>query len=120
MGGACVLIHGETVLVSFREFGEPDALGNLVETYTEPAEVSDVLIGKGSTYNRAEEGRLYAVEADKSFCFPRDWDADLRGAHITYDGITYQVVGIPSRITDANIPSGIRWNIKVNAEVWDG
>ena len=106
--------------MSYRVFSDKDALGNEVLTYTEPAEVEDVLIGKGSTYNRAEEGRLYAVEADKSFCFPREWDVDLRGARITYDGITYQVVGVPARITDANIPPGIRWNIKVNAEVFDG
>lgn len=114
------MIHGETVLVSYRIFGEKDELGNESMTYSEPEEVDDVLIGKGTTYNRVEEGRLYAVEADKSFCFPREWDTDLRGAKITYDGITYKVVGIPSRITDANIPPGIRWNIKVNAEVFDG
>lgn len=114
------MIHGETVLVSFREFGEKDAFGNEIVSFSDPVEVEDVLIGKGSTYNRIEDGRLYAVEADKSFCFPRDWTQDLRGAKITYDNITYQVVGIPSRITDANIPLGIRWNIKVNAEVFDG
>lgn len=114
------LIHGETVLVSFREFGEKDRLGNKAVTYTEPTEVADVLIGKGSTWNRMEEGRLYAVQSDKSFCFPRDWTQDLRGARITYDGVTYQVIGMPSRITDANIPPGIRWNIKVEAEVFSG
>ena len=113
-------IKGETVQVSFRQFGEVDALGNGSVTFSEPIEVADVLIGRGETYNEVEDGRLYAVQAEKSFCFPRDWTQELRGALITFDGKTYQVVGEPMRITDANIPPGIRWNIKCQAVRHDG
>lgn len=95
-------------------------MGNEVGTYSEAVEVDDVLIGRGETYNEIEDGQLYAIQAEKSFCFPRNWDTDLRGALIEFDGKTYKVVGDPMRITDANIPPGIRWNIKCQAVRYDG
>lgn len=113
-------IKGETVQVSFREFGEVDALGNEIVSFSDPIEVQDVLIGRGETYNEIEDGQLFAIRAEKSFCFPRDWNEDLRGALIVFDEKTYQVVGDPSRITDENIPAGIRWNIKCLAVRYDG
>lgn len=114
------MIKGETVLVSYREFGEVDAFGNESVSYTDPVEVEDVLIGKAEAYNDIEDGQLYAAHTTKTFCFPRGFDGDLRGALITYKGRTYKVNGIPSEITDANIPAGIRWNIKVWAADYDG
>lgn len=113
-------IKGETVLVSYRQFGEKDAFGNDEESYTEPVEVEDVLIGKAETFNDIIDGQQYAAHANKTFCFPRYFENDLRGALITFDGRTYKVTGIPSRITDENIPPAIRWNIRVWAVDYDG
>lgn len=114
------MIHGETVLVSYRDFGATDEYGNEVEEYTEPIEVGNVLVGRGDTVDEIEGGQPYAIRADKRFCFPRGFDGDLRGALVTREGVTYKVMGEPSSITDANIPSGIDWNIRVEARVYDG
>lgn len=113
-------IKGETVQVSFRNFGEVDALGNEAVSFSEFQDVQDVLIGRGETADEVRDGQRYAIQTDKSFCFPRSWTENLRGALIRWEGRTYKVVGDPTRITDANIPPGIRWNIKVQAVIHDG
>ena len=114
------MIFGETVSVSYRVFGDEDDFGNAVITYTQPEDVEDVLVGRGSTVDVFTEGQLLAIRADKRFCFPKGFSKDLRGALITRGGITYQVVGDPSPITEANIPPGTRWNIRAEAVVYDG
>lgn len=114
------MIFGETVSVSFRDFGPVDAFGNGEITYTEPVEYDDILVGRGSTVDVITDGQLVAIKADKRFCFPRGFDRDLRGALITRGGVTYKVVGDPSPITDANIPPSIRWNIRAEAVIYDG
>ncbi|HCG61415.1 MAG TPA: hypothetical protein DEV22_03235 [Collinsella sp.] len=116
------MIHGETVTVALRQWGEEDELGNPAESFAEPIEVSDVLVGRGTTRDDAEGGRPSAISSDKSFCFPRGWSADLRGAIVTRTrtGEAYEIVGDPTSITDENIPPGIRWNIKAEGVRRDG
>ena len=113
------MISGETVTVRLRSFGETDAYGNEAEIYSEPQEVNNVLCGKGGSVNLERDGQPYAIEADRRFCFPRDYSADLRGALITRKGVTYQVVGIPFDSTEANLP-GLPWNMRVEAVFYDG
>lgn len=113
-------ISGETVSVSLRTFQGHDEYGNDIEEYGEPFEVEDVLVGKGDTENRIDNGQPYGIRSDRRFCFPRGFDLDLRGALITRNGATYKVVGDPTDITDANIPSRIRWNLRVEAVRFDG
>lgn len=111
-------IYGETVSVSLRVFGAVDDYGNDTEEYQEPFEVENVLVGKGDTIDLIENGEPYAIRADKRFCFPRGFEHDLRGALIERMGKTYQIVGDPSPITDANIPAGIDWNIKAEGVLY--
>lgn len=113
-------IHGETVSVQLFQSGNVDEYGNDITGYSEPIEVANVLIGTGDTVDLIEDGQPYAIKADKRFCMPRAWDEDLRGALITWNGLTYKVIGAPTPITDANIPSGIDWNIKAEAVLYDG
>lgn len=114
------MIHGETVSVSYRTFGQVDECGNEEESYSEPTEVENVLVGRGETIDLIEDGQPYAVRADKRFCFPRGFAGDLRGALITREGVTYKVMGEPTSITDANIPGSIPWNVRVEARAYDG
>lgn len=114
------MIHGETVSVSLRTFDGKDEYGNAVEVYGTPFNVSNVLVGKPETRDRIEEGHPYAIEADKRFCFPRGFAQDLRGALITRMGSTYKVVGEPMLLTEANVPTGIPWNLYVEAVRFDG
>lgn len=114
------MIHGETVSVSLRFFEGYDEYGNKVERHTDPFPVTNVLVGKPDTRDRIENGQPYAIQADKRFCFPRGFRYDLRGALITRMGSTYKVVGEPMILTDANVPSGIPWNLYVEAVKFDG
>lgn len=114
------MIRGETVTVSLRVFGGKDAFGNEAVTYTEPFEVSDVLVGRGSTVDVITDGQLMAIRADKRFCFPRGFSDDLRGAIIRRGGDSYRVVGDPSPVTEANLPPASRWNIRAEAVRYDG
>lgn len=108
-------IKGETVTVRLRSFGQIDGLGNGAVVYSEPIEVDNVLVSKGTHAEYVEAGGIYSDQSDIAFCFPRGYTADLRGALITRDGTTYEVVGDPSELTDANIPPAIEWNIRAGA-----
>lgn len=114
------MIFGETILISYREFGQVDRFGNEVISYTEPVEIADVLVGQGSTVDVITDGQLLAIRSDKRFCFPRDFDEDIRGALITWRGKTFKVVGDPTPVTDANLPPSIRWNMRAEAVIYDG
>lgn len=114
------MIYGETVQVELIERGGRDAFGNDIEAYAAPVSVENVLVGRGNAYDEAEQGRPDAIRTDISFCFPREWSADLREAVITRKGKRYVVVGDPVEYTDANLPPGIAWNIKAGAVRRDG
>ena len=114
------MIAGETVTVRFRTFGEVDEYGNESEGYSDPVTFENVLVGRGGTVDRIEDGHPYEIRADRRFCFPRGFSGDLRGALITRGDATYQVIGDPVPITDENIPGGIPWNIKAEAVRFDG
>lgn len=114
------MIRGEIVSVRFPTLGSEDAYGNEAVDYSTPMQVDDVLIGRGSTVDVIRDGQPFAIQCDKSFCFPRGWTQDLRGALVDWDGKTYEVVGSPTRITDENIPPLSRWNIKAEAVRRDG
>ena len=114
------MISGETVLVSLLVLGSDDAYGNPVKSYTEGTEVGGVLCGRGSSVDLVRDGQPYAIQSDKRFCFPKGYAEDLRGAIITHDGFEYEVVGEPVRSTDANMPPGLPWNLRVEAVRRDG
>ena len=44
----------------------------------------------------------------------------MRGAKITRNGVTYKAVGEPFDVTEANLPSLIPWNLRVEAVRFDG
>lgn len=113
-------IHGETVLVSLRTFSGQDEYGNDIEEYGEPFEVENVLVGKAETRDEIDDSRPYAIKADRRFCFPRGFEHDMRGAKITRNGVTYKAVGEPFDVTEANLPSLIPWNLRVEAVRFDG
>lgn len=113
-------IHGETVTVSLRTFAGQDDFGNDVEEYGEPFEVADVLVGKAGTVDRIDEEHPYGIKADRRFCFPRGYSEDMRGALITRGDATYKVIGEPFDVTEANLPQGIRWNLRCEAVRFDG
>lgn len=113
-------IYGELISVSFRVFGEKDEYGNDIETYSEPIEVENVLVGRGDTVDLIQDGQPYAIRADKRFCFPKGFEGDLRDAIITRGGEQYKVVGAPSPYTEENLPTLIPWNIKAEAVRYDG
>lgn len=114
------MIAGETVYVSLLTKGVEDAYGNAADVYGTPVAVENVLVGRGNQFDETEAGRPDAIRSDISFCFPRGWSADLRGARITRDGKTYEVVGEPTEYTDVNLPPAIPWNIKAQAVRRDG
>lgn len=111
-------IKGETVTVRLRSFGQIDGLGNGAVVYSEPVEVENVLVSKGRQYDRVEAGQVHSYQSDIAFCFPRGYTEDLRGALITRGDRTYEVVGHPSELTDANIPPAIEWNIRAEARFY--
>lgn len=113
------MISGETVSVQLRSFGATDAYGNEIEVYSEPQDVGNVLCGRGGSVDLERDGQPYAIKADRRFCFPRGYSADLRGALITREGVTYQVVGIPFDSTEENLP-GLPWNMRVEAVFYNG
>lgn len=114
------MIYGETVSVSLRTFQGRDEYGNDIESYGEPFDVRGVLVGKGSTVNRIENGQPYAIEADRLFCFPKGFHEDMRGAIIARGGKAYKVVGDPIDFTDANLPAKVPWDLKCQAVRFDG
>lgn len=114
------MIYGETVIVSTRLWGATDAFGNKIKQYSAtPSQVSDVLVGRGSVRDESENGRPYAVKTDISFCFPRSYTGDLRGALVECRGKTYELVDA-YELTDANIPPDIRWNKRAEGVRIDG
>lgn len=113
-------IHGETVSVALRTFGEVDEYGNETEGWGVPFEVENVLVGKADTSDEIGDGQPYAIKADKRFCFPKGYDEDMRGALIWWRGMEYQVVGDPTPYTEANLPPLVSWNLRVEAARRDG
>lgn len=113
-------ITGETVTVSLRDFGAHDAYGNPVERFGEPFEVANVIVGKPTTKADYSEEHPEGIEMHVAFCFPRGFSHDLRGARVTRAGKTYEIVGDPSELTEANIPPLIEWNIRAEAVRLDG
>ena len=113
------MIYGETVFVSEREFGVKDAFGNEVKSYATPYQVTNVLVGRGSVRDESNDGRPYTVRTDISFCFPRGFDGDLRGALVECRGKHYELVD-SYELTDANIPPDIPWNRRAEGGRVDG
>lgn len=118
------MIHSETVSVSLRTFAGTDEYGNDIEEYGEPFDVENVLVGRGDSIDRIENGQPYSVKSDKRFCFPKGFPEDLRGAIITRTEergeVSYKVEGEPVEITGENIPNAIPWNVRVEAVRYDG
>lgn len=114
------MIMGETVLIELRTTGVIDPYGNEVVAYSSPIRVENVLVGRGTQRDDSEQGRPDAMQTDITFCMPREWSQDLRGALITRGAKRYEVVGDPTDYTDANLPPAIPWNIRVGAVYRDG
>ena len=115
------MIQGETVTVQARIFGRRDPYGNEIKEYEQPVKVAGVLCGRRTQRDEYEGGRPYAFSETFTFCFPKSYKGDLRGALITRDqGDVYEVVGDPTRYTEANLPGLVPYNIKVEAVRRDG
>ena len=112
-------IVGETVFVSERVFGAKDAYGNDAKTYAEPVQVCGVLVGSARISDLSQSGAPYTVKADLSFCFPRGYTGDLRGALVERHGKTYELID-DRELTDANIPPDIQWNRRAFGVCVDG
>ena len=116
------MIAGESVTVQLRQFGARDAFGNETVSYSDAVTVDNVLVVPGNDVDDSGNGRPFAIRTEIAFCFPRGWTDDLRGAKIcrTSTGRTYQVVGDPEPLTEANLPPDIPWNVKAGAVRLDG
>lgn len=114
------MIAGETVYVSLLTKGEEDAYGNKADVYSEFAPVENVLVGRADQSDETDRGTPDAVRADITFCFPREWTGELRGARVRRGGKEYEIIGDPMRYTDANLPPDIPWNIRTRAVYRDG
>lgn len=114
------MIEGEAVYIELRQTGALDPYGNESVTYSSPMRVEGVLVGRGNQYDESEQGRPDAMRTDVTFCMPRDWTKDLRGALIKRGTKRYEVVGDPIEYTAVNLPPGIPWNIRVGAVYRDG
>ena len=114
-----MIIHGETVVVRLKQFGETDAYGNPIESYAKPVEVSNVVVGSGGVEMTRRDGQPHALEYDRTFYFPLGYNDDLREAIITRDGVDYEAVDAFT-YTEKNIPPGIDWNAVVKAVRFDG
>ena len=115
------MIIGETVLVELRTMNAVDAYNNATPRYSAPVTVQNVLCGRTSQHGEVEPGRPYEFSETRTFCFPKGFDSDLRGALITRaPGDKYEVVGDPTDYTTANLPPLIPWNLKVEAVRRDG
>lgn len=114
------MIVGELVEVSTLSKGQEDAYGNKADVYGKFVPVDNVLVGRDDARDAIQRGAPDAEHSDITFCFPREWTKDLRGAHIRRGGKMYEVIGDPARYTDENIPPGIPWNIRVRAVWRDG
>ena len=115
------MIAGETVQVELRTMDAVDAYNNATAQYSAPQTVQNVICGRMEQYGEAEPGRPYEFSETRTFCFPKGYSEDLRGAIITRaPGDRYEVVGDPTEYTLENLPPLLDWNIKVKAVRRDG
>ena len=115
------MIQGETIMLQLRIFGRKDKYGNELVEYEQPQRVHNVLYGRRSQRDEAEAGRPYEYSETATFCFPKGFNADLRGAIITRRfGDSYEVIGKPTHYTAENIPPLVPWDIKAEAVARNG
>jgi hypothetical protein len=111
------MIRGTTVTVTLRADSEPDRLGITEPAYADPVNVANVVIAPGDTEDmdvRHPDG----VEVAYTLHFPKTFDADLRGALVTFWGETFRVVGAPSHYMRENVRGP--WYMPVGVERFDG
>lgn len=119
-------IVGEQVTVSFRSVVGTDSFGDDVFEYTEPVVVENVLVNPfysmqtGFTVVNLEEGHPQQSDVFLMLYWPKDFDHDMRGAHVVVRGIQFEVIGDPYRYTDANIPVNCDWNLVTKVVRYDG
>lgn len=130
---------GATVTVYPRIWDKRDGFGNVIEAYSTPADVDNVLIAPGTAQD-LDDTRPEGVRVALTLHFPKGWasaigatttttttttgpDAPvtLRGAKVTLYGAyagTYRVVGDPKPYMDGLTPT--QWNMPVEVEAYDG
>lgn len=113
------MIAGETVSVRLRTSSGRDRLGNLVESYADPADVGDVVVAPATPADGdIDADRPDAMLSRLTLHFPRGYAHDLRGALVYVRGRRYRVVGSPQPYTESNVPGP--WTMPVVVERTDG
>lgn len=98
------VILGETVTVLTPSQDGEDEYGQAVKTWASE-DVHNVLVCDPST---SDLGRPEGDSVSLTLHFPKAYAASLRGCRVTLRGRTYEVLGDPVALTEANTPG--RWN----------
>lgn len=99
------VILGETVTVLTPSQSAEDAYGQAVKKWTDEV-VRNVLVCEPTTADLAERPEGDSVSL--TLHFPKTYTASLRGCRVTLRGRTYEVLGDPVALTEANTPG--KWN----------
>lgn len=111
------MIRGTTVTVALRTDSGPDELGYTEPTYADPINVANVVIAPGAT-DDLERQHPDGVRVAYTLHFPKTFNADLRGALVTFHGETFRVVGAPTCYMTENVRGP--WYMPVGVERFDG
>lgn len=111
---------GATVTVYPRIWDERDGFGNVIEAYSTPVDVANVLVAPGTAQD-LDDTRPEGVRVALTLHFPKTWAGSLRGAKVVLDSTyagTYMVVGDPKPYMGGLTPT--QWNMPVEVEAYDG
>lgn len=114
-----MMMHGETVNVTWRvPTGEVDG-GNSPIYESESESVDDVLVKPGTGSNATDSIRPGGVTVTLTLAFPRIWEyRSLKGALVTVRGHDYRVIGDPLPVDGGMKPT--RWNLLVELTDTEG
>lgn len=113
------MVRTENVRVWLPDYGTgADEFGNPPKpTYPEKyAQDLACVVAPGDTSNRPEDGHEQPVDVAYTIYLPRSFASSLRGARATVRGETFDVVGDPKGYTEANLPTGCRFNVVARLE----
>ena len=113
MRGVDVQVRGRVQPQTTTTTGESveiDALGNPVETWTEPRTVHDVLVQSGATSSSTESNRPEGVTVAYTCVWPKSDASSLRGCQVKVpdDPAWYNVIGDPKATPDGQLARPFR------------
>ena len=116
------MISGEPVTVLSPVGAGEDEYGQPVREWLE-AQVDDVLVCGPSTEDigsglRTDSGRPDGDAVSLTLHFPKAFAASLRGCRVALRGKTFDVLGDPVALTDANVPG--MWDRAVPVRLVEG